>query len=391
MTSNKLLPMLLFLAIILGGCNMKLDPNAVNVNTYLTEKVNALDIYDNEAEKIFVSPFNFGHTDFGRLILVNIDNHPTIKTVELVVQRNKKGAFVVVYYHNGKVESYINPHVLLNKKYLKPNSDWEIAGAQDFDFTFDDTKQGLFFTLNFTTKKNEHIQIKLKANQPILKHYSFLAAIGADLKEVKRFPFIYLKKAGFVPIENTEVEFKINNKPIEISKVPITVEGQKCFKIVYSLEPLPFFWNEERNGNFKINNKIDNVEYKFVDNSGFREIKIMTYKANNHKAVYSFSPALPLISAMKDNIEVEGKFTMGIDDIDGIIAGEYSILKKNEEVSIGFKPQKCWQPMPGSPWVSAYKYNAVVKILSSEDYSIKFQHRIGSLGDAETIPQSILK
>ncbi len=372
MTTSKLLTTLLFLAFLFfAGCNLKLEPNAVNAKSYLDKKTNPSNIYDNRVEKVFVSPFNFGHTDFGRLILVHIDDHPTIKTVELVVQKDKKGAFVVVYYHNGKVENYINYHVSLNKKYLKPNSDWEIAGTQDFDFSFDDTKQGLSFTLDFKTKKNKRIQIKLTKNQPMLKHYSFLAAIGADLKEVKRFPFIYLKRAGFIPVENTEIEFKINNKSMQISKVPIRVEGEKCFKIVYSLEPLPFFWNEERNGIFNVNDKAENVEYEFVDNSGFQEIKTMTYKANNHKTIYRFSPAFPLISAMKNNTEVKGKFTMGIDDIDGIVAGEYSIQKKKEEISITFKPKKCWQPMPGNDWVSAYKYHANIKILPNNKYNIK--------------------
>ncbi len=372
MIKKKRLTLLSFSAILFfAGCNINLKPNAVEVNKYLSKKINTADIYDNNnPEKRFVRPFNFGHTDFGRLILVNIDKHPTIKTVELVVQKDKKGAFVVVYYHNGKVENYINPHVSLNKKYLKPNSDWEIAGTQDFAFSFDDTKQGLSFTLDFKTRKNEHIRIKLKTNQINLKHYSFLAAIGADLSEVKRFPFIYLKKAGFIPVENTEVEFKINNKLMQVSKVPVRVEGKKSFKIVYSLEPVPFFWNEEQNDIFKLNDKIENVEYEFVDNAGFKEIKTMTHKANNHKAVYRFSPAFPCISALKNNTEVTGKFTMGIDDIDGIVAGKYSV-QKNGAISINFKPKECWQPMPGNAWVSAYKYHAKIKILSNDNYSIK--------------------
>ncbi len=377
MTNKKILTTLLFLVILFfAGCNIKLDSHAVDVNKYLNKKVNSSDIYDNNLRKVFVSPFNFGHTDFGRLILVNIDNHPTIKTVELVVQNDKKGAFVVVYYHNGKVENYINSHVSLNKKYLKPNSDWEIAGMQDFYFTFNDTKQGLYFTLDFKTKKAEHIQIKLKEDKRIFKYYSFLAAIGADLRKVKRFPFIYLKRAGFIPVKNTKVEFKINNKLMQISKVPIMVEDEKCFKIVYSLEPVPFFWNEERNGIFKINNKPENVEYEFVDNSGFQEVRTITYKVNNHKAIYRFSPAFPLISAMKDNSEVKGKFTMGMDDIDGIVAGKYSIQKKKGEISITFNPKKCWQPMPGNPWVSAYKYNAIINVLSNNNYSIKSEWTI---------------
>ncbi len=371
MRNTKLFIVLFFLTMLfLEACNLKLKPNVVDANKYLGQRVSFSDIYDNGVEKIFISPFNFGHTDFGRLILVSI-NHPTIKTVELVVQKDKKGAFVVVYYHNGKVESYINSYVTLNKKYLKPNSDWEIVGTQDFNFSFDDTKQGLFFTLDVKTKTGESIHIKLRENQPILKHYSFLAAIGADLSEVKRFPFIYLKKAGFVSIENAEVECKVNNKPIQVTKIPIPVEGRKCFKIVYSLEPLPFFWNEERDGNFKINDEIDNVEYEFVDNLGFKEIKTMTYEVNNHKSVYRFAPAFPLISAMKDNTEVQGKFTMGVDDIDGIVGGEYLIKKKNGEILIRLNPQKCWQPMPGKDWVKAYGYQANIKILSNKSYNIK--------------------
>jgi len=86
----------------------------------------------------------------------------------------------------------------------------------------------------------------LRENQADVKRYSFLAAIGADLSEVKRFPFIYLRKAGFIPVEGTEVSFEIDGEKMELTKVPIKVEGQKCFKTVYSLTPLPFFWNEER-------------------------------------------------------------------------------------------------------------------------------------------------
>ncbi len=372
MKNTKLLiPLLILIVSFFLGCNIELEPNAVNVREYLDKGVTSLDIYDNTAEKVFISPFNFGHTDFGKLILINIDDHPTIKTVELVVQEDEKGAFVVVYYHNGKVENYINHSVTLNEKYLRPNSDWEIAGTQDFDFTFNNTKQGLSLTLDIQIKTGAHINIKIKENRQALKHYSFLAAIGADLSEVKRFPFIYLKEAGFIPVENTDIDFKIDDKLMEITKVPISVESEKCFKIVYSLEPLPFFWNEKRNGNFEIENKIDNVEYEFFDNSGFQEIKGITYNANKHKSTYRFSPFFPSISAMKNNTEVNGKFSLGIDDIDGIVGGIYSVKKEKGDILIKFEPKKCWQPMPGKDWVSTYIYNSIIKIISNDSLNIK--------------------
>lgn len=372
MTKAKIVKSLLIsIVIIFSSCNIKIEPNSVDVKEYLNKGENPTDIYDNNVGKDFINPFNFGHTDFGRLILISIDDHPTIETVELVVQKDQKGAFVVVYFNNGKVENYLNPFVTLNKKYLKPNSDWEISGTQDFDFTFEDTKQGLFLTLDFKIKSGEHIQINLKENQTNLKRYSFLAAIGADLTDVKRFPFIYLRESGFVPVENTKIEFKVDNEPMKITKVPIKVENKSCYKIVYSLSPLPFFWNEEQNENFKLENEIDNVAYEFFDNSGFQEIKSITYNLKNHKSTYKFSPCFPLVSAMKNDTEVNGKFSLGVDEIDGIIGGEYSLKKENGDIIISFSPKKCWQPMPGDDWVSNYEYNSIIKVLAKDSINIK--------------------
>jgi len=203
----------------LTGCDIKLDSHAVDANEYLQADNTPAELYKKSNKGHFYNPFNFGNTDFGRLILVSIDDHPSIKTVELVVQNDSKGAFVVVYYHNGKVENYINTLLSIDKKYLKPNADWEIAGEQDFDFTFEDTNNGISFVLDITIKSGQRIKIKLRENRVDAKKYSFLAAIGADLSEVKRFPFIYLREAGFVPVEGTEVSFEIDGKKMELTKM----------------------------------------------------------------------------------------------------------------------------------------------------------------------------
>lgn len=264
--------------IFLTGCNIKLSSYAVDPEKYLNADNTSAGVYQKSAKGQFYNPFNFSHTDFGRLILISIDDHPLIKTVELVVQNDKRGAFVVVYYHNGKVENYITPHLSIDKKYLKPNADWEIAGEQDFEYVFEDTKYGISFALDITIKNGQRIRIGLRENNADVKRYSFLAAIGADLSKVKRFPFIYLREAGFIPVEGTEVSFEIDGKKMELTKVPIKIEGEKCFKVVYSLTPLPFFWNEERNTylspekttDTKIYQK-DNAVYSFANNNGHKE------------------------------------------------------------------------------------------------------------------------
>jgi len=379
MKIQKLLILILaVISICLIGCNIKLASHAVNPEEYLKADNTPPEVYQKNAKGQFYNPFNFSHTDFGRLILISIDDHPEIKTVELVVQNDNKGAFVVVYYHNGKVENYINSLLSIDKKYLVPNADWKIAGEQDFDYFFEDTQKGINFALDITIKNGQRIKINLRENNADAKRYSFLAAIGADLSEVRRFPFIYLRKAGFIPVEGTEVSFEIDGEKMELTKIPIKVEGLKCFKTVYSLTPLPFFWNEERD-TYLSREKIidtqkyqkDNAVYSFADNNGHKEIERITYKANGHSASFRFSPSFPDVASLKTGSEIKGKFCLGIDDIDGVIGGTYSVIKTDGEITIDFHPEKCWQPMPGKDWVSAYRYHA--KIKSTADDRLKIQ------------------
>ena len=358
--------------------NLKLKSHKIDPEKYLGNRKNKLEIYGKESKGLFYNSFNFTHTDFGKLILISIDDHPEIKTVELVVQNDNKGAFVVVYYHNGKVENYINTHLSIDKKYLKPNADWEIAGEQDFEYTFEDTKNGIYCALDITIKSGQRIKIKLRENHADAKRYSFLAAIGADLCEVQRFPFVYLREAGFIPVEGTEVSFEIDGKQMELTKVPIKVEGQKCFKTVYSLTPLPFFWNEERDIYLSPEKMTDtqkyqkdNAVYSFTDNNGHKEIERITYMANGHSASYRFSPSFLDIASLKIGYEIKGKFCLGVDDIEGVIGGTYSVIKTNDEIAIVFHPEKCWQPMPGKDWVSVYRYYAKIKPIEEYRFKIK--------------------
>jgi hypothetical protein len=326
------------------------------------------EVYEKSVKGLFYDPFNFGHTEYGKLILVSIDDHPQIETVELVVQHDNEGAFVIIYYHNGKADIYTNSRLTVDKEYLEPNPDWKIVGERDFEFAFEDTNTGIALALDITIEGDHRIQIKLNEGQKNAKRYSFLAAIGAELSDVKRFPFVYLRDAGFVPVEGTEASFKIDGKAMELTKVPLKVEGRKSYRTPYSFTPLPFFWNEEQDNYLSPEVVPDtksyqkgNAVYSFADNNGHKEIERIIYKVKGHSASYRFAPSFPDIASLKTGSEIKGKFCLGIDDIDGVVCGSYSVAKTNEEIALTFLPKKCWQPMPGKDWVSAYRYHAKIE------------------------------
>jgi hypothetical protein len=75
---------------------------------------------------------------------------------------------------------------------------------------------------------------------------SFLTAIGAELSEVKRFPPIFPEEAGFLPVEHTSCNIQIGKRQCSLKKIPLNVDGTKCYRTVYSFRPQLFFFNEER-------------------------------------------------------------------------------------------------------------------------------------------------
>ena len=364
--------------IFLGGCEIKLASHSIEPEAYLSADKTPAEVYQESLEGLFYNPFNFSHTDFGKLLLITIDDHPEVKTVELVVQNDNKGAFVLIYSQDGKVESYLNPWFSMDKKYLKPNKDWEIAGEQDFEYVFEDTPKGINFALDVKTKDGEQIKISLQENRKEVKRYSFLAAIGADLSEVKRFPFLYLTEAGFVPVEGTQVNFEIDGEKMKLTRVPIKVEGQKSYRTVYSFKPLPFFWNEERDMLLSPENldnqqsfQKDNARYSLVNNHGHMEIESVVYQGNGHSASLKLAPFFPDIASLKTGNKISGKFCLGVDDMDGVIGGTYAVMNANGVVSIDFQPEKCWGPPGIKNWVSAYHYHG--KLKSASDHQFAFQ------------------
>ena len=48
------------------------------------------------------------------------------------------------------------------------------------------------------------------------------------------------------PLEGATVNFEINEESLNVPKIPIKVYENTCYKIIYSLERIPFFWNEEQ-------------------------------------------------------------------------------------------------------------------------------------------------
>ena len=86
----------------------------------------------------------------------------------------------------------------------------------------------------------------------------------------------------------------------------------------------------------------------------------------------------------KDSLDIyhDGR-DFNFDDIDGVIGGIYSVINTNGEIAIDFHPEKCWQPMPGKDWVSAYRYHAKIKSTTDDRFKIQSDWPVDSLPTSE--------
>ena len=355
------------LALALTGCGISLSKTTVVPDDYLDGPSVSSAVYTG-AGRTFHPIFAADHTEYGKLVLVGIDDHPTIKTVEFVVQDDGVGAFVVVYHQDGTVVSYPNPQLTVDRKYLLPNEDWSIGAEQDFTFSFKDDGTGFALSLELTLDSGEAIDIEL-STRGTGSRFDFLAAIGADLSDVRRFPLIHLQEGGFVPREGTRVQIRIDGVDYEPTTVPIAVEGVKSLRTVYSFAPAAFFWNEEQT-----NTRVAPVEatgltvqhggltWTLADNDGHVEIERVSYTARGHETALRFSPPLPDLAALSADQELTGRFCMGTDGNEHVVCGEYSV-EISDTLRLQLSPTYCWQPMPGRDWVSAYQYRATFKVV----------------------------
>ncbi len=54
---------------------------------------------------------------------------------------------------------------------------------------------------------------------------------------------------------------------------------------------------------------------------------------------------------------------VNVNDVPGVMAGEYHVLRDEAGVRVVIQPLRAWHPpMEGPPWVSTYRYEATIDL-----------------------------
>ena len=372
-------------SIFLKMYNVKVEEVVVDHHKYLGKRKNSLKIYGYPPENMFFSPFNMTFDPIDRLMLVDFEEDPIYYGIELQIFRiaDEEYPLVLLYRKDDLVDIYYtNEAIIDNRKKLIEDLLTNVSFSQleKIDFKFQVDSMGLDAYLLLKDKLEKDIEFRIKENTPERDLTAMLAPVGADSKNPKYFPVIYLDKFGMVIKKGTEILVKthgILRKPVEL---PVRMNGMHIYLARYSLEPIISNWNNSYSGNLnpilsntsELKVKNENLIYDILNNEGYYEIKKISGKDEvGHTISFEFSPAIPNLVALKSNMNTKGKFSCCIDERKGIFAGEFYISRVGDIISLSIQPIKGWQPFPGKLWLKTYKWNAEIDIFEKNNIRIQ--------------------
>ncbi|MFD3449901.1 hypothetical protein ACFDTO_35585 [Microbacteriaceae bacterium 4G12] len=359
------------------------ENNPINEEKYLGNRENDNCIYEKDSNKFIFPIITLGdkHLRIVKLSLIDFQGDTIYKCLELqqiiqgtdiyyVVLAYRQDKETDIYYTKGLDISEGNYKSLLNKVTLQE--------LDSIKVNFDVTEKGADIYFLFNDKVNRTIEVRIKEHKDKDDSFSLLAPIGDTSEAPDKFPFIYLKKFVMVQQKGTEIFVRINGKYLKPLKLIPLCNFKKVYLARYSHSINIKELNNDYTGVLRpieiIDTKgeiaVDNCMYSINMNNGHPEIKNVKAIGNSSVMSMNFSPAIPDIASLKDNTEIQGRFSVSVDEIKGIMGGIYIIKKNSDSISIKMRPQKGWQPMPGRLWVKTYIWNCDIKI-TQEAYHVK--------------------
>ena len=349
-------------------------------------------VYSKKSDGIFFSPFSLSIDAMEHLILVNFEKDPDefYNIFELQQARDRYGErsyLVIAYRKDGSADVYHQSSFpfgsqasILNDVsfYVRPmeNAKFEVsADCLEVYFAFED-------------KTHREIKVKVKeTNRLKKKPFFLLAPVGVVSRKPMSLPVYSLYKMSFTKQKYTAIEIEIDKVKHKPDTFPLPIDWAKNYFTRYSAET----FNVDLNKNFYgplsslkpgKNNRLENrgVNYELTDNEGHYEIKNINAKSKKHQININFSPPIPDIVCLRDEVHIDGSFIISTDKSTGTIGGEYHLKRFGKEIELQLLPKKGWQPNEGrwilkilflvvkvfKEWPKSYVWNAKIKLNETE-------------------------
>lgn len=312
------------------------------------QRRNSPDIYDRPGDGRVFSPFAIVIEPMKHMVILDFPGHDTYNAMELQIfdhPEKGQGANLLLSHAEGsKADFYFEPTVKMDR--AKNNIGGGVGEWVEtpLEYHYKVTPAGLDAGVEMTDLAGRHIKLRIKENRRDRRpRLNMLAPMGAGIQAPTFLPFFYMYGMDLVRRANTEFTLTIDGQPYlpgKLPPVPHNLAGTYFAR--YCPDPLIAMINPATCA--ELDPVPPDADYTLVDNNGYCEIQRFTQAGDGHTVHMTFTPPLPDVTGLKDGATVAGRFAIGTDDIEDVIAGDYTVRCAGAQVTVTMHPTDDWWP-----------------------------------------------
>ncbi len=329
-----------------------------------------------------VSPFHLLSDPMEGLLLLNFEGDPDRIYVGFEPQAfddpaHGRGLLVIGWRVDGTVDVYHDPDLRLDPQMygiagggLNAMAERSFAdavlelgplGAQA-DFRFEDLEG-----------RSVHLLVRETDLRPRTP-FGLLAPMGSAAADPPALPLVYVDGFQFVRRAGSEIRIEIDGRPHRSDFIPLILDGTPVHFVRYSTDPFIVLWNPDMEARLRtlepeaasrsapsagaFTAHADGVRYELEANGPFRELRGMSLREGEHELRIAFSPALPHLLALADEVEVSGAFRITAQPGVGTVGGHWRVARRDAQVHLEVEPDGGWTPGP-APRMARLLFRAV--------------------------------
>lgn len=358
-----LLGMLIYI-LFFSSC-VSLEPDFTNQENYFSEhqSINNTAIYNGNPTQGYLPVLSFRTKAndaywLNGLALTQFTGDSAYNQIELqkIGFAGGEGMAVLIYHANRSlVDVYYQKEIPLIKSEIEKMVNHAEVFPVDLDASFDIIDRRFVMKLNLTDKYGRKITLNIAEEDPTDEPARFIAPIGSGIDNPQYFPLLYMDDMRFVSKKGSDYRLSIGGKTMKASNVPLNSH----LLTRYTFSVINAEWLPKTDSIIGFSNIGSNeLTNHFADNDGYAELVQQQFNFHGRKLTVYYCPAIPDLVALKDEQQLDGRFIVNSETMEGVMAGSYSIHKTGGKITLGVKPEEGWQPMPGKPWMTTYSWKA---------------------------------
>jgi hypothetical protein len=368
-----------------GGC-ITMNPSVVDPDAWLRGAAAPAELYANGAAiasrpaPALLPVLDVRIDPMDRLFLVNIADDPVYEGVELQTfpRPGSEPEVRVLLWQRDTVDVYDRPgrefDEAADRRGLEALLSPRVVTQQraDFEYRFLTTQHGLDAALRITDRQGREVVVEVIETRGAPVRGGLIAPVGATSAAPDYLPVFFLDEFALVKRAGTRVHITIDGERRAPQKLPRIMRGPASYFSRYSDRVVIAHWNERREGELGPVPvapgtrlvEAGGLAWHLTWTGGRAEVDAAVARQGDDAVTLRFAPPLPELPALVDGARLEGRFVINVNDVPGVVAGEYAVARSGDQAELVFRPQLAWQPpiVRGPSWVSTYRYEARVDL-----------------------------